>query len=171
MRLLCYDFSHLASWARWEWRAMCTHSRAYFSFTFCWNLLLNPVSIGSFTPMFTGCLGIVAHRSPTHKLHLDLTSWIEFFLSTFLGSRLATMVYRLIFTRVGEVYRGLSIWWQAPPGRFGKPPSPLSFKFLVRSSLVLKLFTSKYNRVSNPGLDLSFHGIKFLSQLWGVHLR
>ena len=61
--------------ARWEWRAMCTHSRASFSHILCWNLLLNPVLIRSFILIATGCWDIVAHRSPTRKLHLDLTSW------------------------------------------------------------------------------------------------
>ena len=37
------------------------------------------------------------------------------------------------------MFRGLSIQRQAPPGRFGKPPSPLSFKRVACSSLVVVL--------------------------------
>lgn len=40
-------------------------------------------------------------------------------------------VYRLIFARGGEVYRGLSIIEQAPLEGCKAPPSPLSFRLLL----------------------------------------
>lgn len=40
-------------------------------------------------------------------------------------------VYRLIFAKGGEVYRGLSIIEQAPLVGFKAPPSPLSFRLLL----------------------------------------
>ena len=85
--------------ARWEWRAMCAHSRALFSLIFYCALLLNPASkVFSFRfPL--AFLGIVAHLSPIYKLHLDLMSWNIFFLLTFLGSKLTTMVYRLFLCK------------------------------------------------------------------------
>lgn len=40
-------------------------------------------------------------------------------------------VYRLIFAKGGEVYRGLSIIEQAPLEGYKAPPSPLSFRPLL----------------------------------------
>lgn len=40
-------------------------------------------------------------------------------------------VYRLIFAKGGEVYRGLSIIEQAPLEGCKAPPSPLSFRLLL----------------------------------------
>lgn len=40
-------------------------------------------------------------------------------------------VYRLMFAKGGEVYRGLSIIEQAPLEGCKAPPSPLSFKLLL----------------------------------------
>lgn len=79
--------------------------------------------------------------------------------------------------------RGLSIIEQAPLGGFGAPPSPLSFKHLVCSSLanfcMLKKFRfrAKHSGVSNPSLYLSYRGFKLVcmlrlfSQCGGVYIN
>jgi hypothetical protein len=45
-------------------------------------------------------LNIVAHLSPAHELHLDLTSGRYFFVSTSLESRLTAMVYKLLILKL-----------------------------------------------------------------------
>lgn len=74
---------------------------------------------------------VVAHLSPAHWLHLDLTFGVYFFWLTLCTRWAGDDGIQAGLSWAGEVSCGLSIRWQAPPRRSRKPPSSLSFSLAL----------------------------------------